>query len=146
MRFDSEYEKKWGKQPKVAVDAVVLSGMAVLLIKRKDGSFALPGGFLNPKETLLEAIIRETKQETTLSLKPYQLVHREIFDNPYRDKRSHILTMAHLFSIYVPGRHNPKVKGGDDAIGAFWHPLKHCNFPMYADHAEIIQKMVYRHV
>ena len=57
--------------PLVAVDAVVkYSENSIVLIRRKNppfrGEFALPGGFVDIGETVEEACIRETYEETNI--------------------------------------------------------------------------------
>ena len=53
----------------VVVDALVIDGRKILLVKRagqwvESGKWALPGGFLDRDETSQEAAVREVKEET----------------------------------------------------------------------------------
>ena len=65
-------------KPSLTVDAVVISGegkhMRLLVIERgKDpykGSWALPGGFVDPYENPARAVLRELEEETGL-VPPY---------------------------------------------------------------------------
>ncbi len=56
--------------PKVAVGAIVLKDGEILLVKRRfnpsSGRWALPGGHVEPGESLEEAAVRELKEETGL--------------------------------------------------------------------------------
>jgi len=53
----------------VTVDAILVEGAKILLVKRAAGlpcagKYALPGGYLNRDETLEEGVLREVKEET----------------------------------------------------------------------------------
>lgn len=71
----------------VTVDAIVIRGDEILLVKRADGhieggKYALPGGFLDRGETCAEAVLRELKEETG-----YEAEVKELFlinDSPER--------------------------------------------------------------
>lgn len=106
----------------ITVDAVVFYRGKLLLIKRKNypgkGLDALPGGFVNPEETLLEAVIRECAEETGLHLKKEWLFHAKVFDAPHRAPGVRIITHAHAF--FIPSTELVEIKGADDAESAFW--------------------------
>ncbi len=57
--------------PRLAVGAIVLKDDKILLVKRKyppsAGWWSLPGGHVKEGETLVEAVIRELKEETSLT-------------------------------------------------------------------------------
>lgn len=106
----------------ITVDSVVFWREKVLMITRKNypgkGLAALPGGFVNPTETLFEATIRECQEETGLKLEKTWAFSRDVFDDPKRAPGVRIITHAHAFII--PSNVNPVIKGGDDAESAFW--------------------------
>jgi 8-oxo-dGTP diphosphatase len=63
------------KGPIIAVGAVILDREGkILLVKRRNppnaGKWAVPGGKVELGETLEEAVIRETLEETSLEVKP----------------------------------------------------------------------------
>ncbi|MCR4324733.1 MAG: NUDIX hydrolase [Candidatus Curtissbacteria bacterium] len=73
----------------VVVDAIVVNKKKeILLVKRsKDkvtegGKWALPGGFMDRDETLIEAVLRETKEETGWEIGDVELLR--VVDNPKR--------------------------------------------------------------
>lgn len=128
-----EYKAEWSKAPYpptfVTTDAILIKSGHVLLVTRKmnpgKGLFALPGGFLNQKEHLIDGCIRELKEETGVNLPKDELKKRvvcqKVFDNPDRSLRGR--TITHAFHIDLGSGKLPKVKGSDDAENAFWMPL-----------------------
>jgi len=85
--------------PLVAVDAVVkYSENSIVLIRRKNppfrGEFALPGGFVDIGETVEEACIRETYEETNIRVTIKKLIG--VFSAPNRDPRGHNISIAFL--------------------------------------------------
>ncbi len=113
----------------VTVDAVVVHSGHVLLIQRRaepgKGLWALPGGFVNAAERLVDACIRELREETRLKL-PSAVLRGSIkatrvFDQPERSARGRTITHGYFFEF--PSGELPPVKGGDDADKARWVPL-----------------------
>lgn len=140
--------------PKIsnAVDAVITCGDYVLLIKRGKepgkGMFALPGGFVEENETLQQAAIRETKEETGIDLYSYGFsddweVFRETYDDPKRDPRGRVITVAHSFNLHNYGP-PPKLEAGDDAAEAHWVGLTRIDEiedQFFLDHYKIINDL-----
>lgn len=58
----------------VSVKAIVPSGGAVLLLQKADGTWELPGGRLEPHESIDACVKREVLEETGLTCAPRQLV------------------------------------------------------------------------
>jgi 8-oxo-dGTP diphosphatase len=102
-------------QPSVAVDTAVLtlaprtspaSGappprLSVLLVRRPVGAtgpqWALPGTFLHQGERLADAVTRSLTQKAGITGgHPVQLL---VFDDPQRDERGWVLSVAHLAVI-----------------------------------------------
>lgn len=111
------------------VDAVVTAAGHVLLVKRGGfpgkGQWALPGGFVEPRERLLKSALRELHEETQLAVDEAELVATlrgvKVFDHPERSQRGRTITHAHYFAL---SRHDlPQVEGGDDAAQARWVPI-----------------------
>jgi 8-oxo-dGTP diphosphatase len=92
-------------RPAVTVDVVLFTildnELKVLTILRRNapfkGRWALPGGFINPDETLESAARRELREETGISVDYLEQFHT--FDAPERDPRGRIITIAHLALI-----------------------------------------------
>jgi bifunctional NMN adenylyltransferase/nudix hydrolase len=151
---DYKDNKRWAehKPTFTTTDAVVVMSGHVLLVRRGKkpgkGCFALPGGFVNTDETLLDSALRELKEETRIIYPKDQLKaslkKQHVFDHPYRDNRGR--TITHGFYFNLPAGELPKVKGGDDAAEAFWMPLADvAQFEdrFYSDHMHIINYFVY---
>jgi bifunctional NMN adenylyltransferase/nudix hydrolase len=145
-----EYKKSWESAPYpptfVTTDAVVVQSGHILLVKRGHapgiGQWALPGGFLNQKETLIDGCIRELREETRLKVPAPVLKgsikNQRTFDDPNRSSRGRTITHAFHFEL-TPMESLPKVKGSDDAVDAQWvklHDLR-CD-KMFEDHYDII--------
>jgi ADP-ribose pyrophosphatase YjhB (NUDIX family) len=69
-------------RPFLAVSAAIMRDGRVLLVRRARaparGLYTLPGGVVEAGETLVEAVIREVKEETSLDIEPVALAgHRE---------------------------------------------------------------------
>ena len=108
-------------RPSVAADVIVCLKQdlcKILLIKRKNPPFqnmwALPGGFLDMNEYLIETAKRELYEETGLLLD--NLVFFGIYDKPDRDPRGRTIS-----AVYYAIIENPlKITAGDDASYANW--------------------------
>lgn len=131
-------------RPAVTVDLVVLRQAGdpdgavedVLLIRRgrrpSKGQWALPGGFIEPGESLGEAAARELYEETGLMVSELRQVGT--FGEPGRDPRGWIISVA--FRAAAP--RDVTVRASDDAAEARWWPVS--DLPDLAfDHAEIIE-------
>ena len=150
FEFVKKYKEQWAQSPFppmfVTVDAVVVQSGHVLLVKRGarpgKGQWAIPGGFLDHKEKIVDGALRELKEETKikvpLAVLRGNIVEREVFDNPNRSSRGR--TITHGFLIHLPPEKElPKIKGSDDAAEAKWFPLSEVKRDMmYEDHFDII--------
>lgn len=149
--FIKKYKQAWNVAPYaptfVTVDTVVVQSGHVLLIRRRAEPgkklFAIPGGFVNQKERLIDAAIRELREETKLKV-PDPVLRGSIkgtfiADDPGRSLRGR--TITHAFFIELPPGELPKVKGSDDADKAKWVPLNvfsKMEDQMFEDHYHII--------
>lgn len=138
MKFTYDYPR-----PAVTVDAVLLrkavSAPEILLIRRRfspfAGLWALPGGFINEDEDLLDAVYRELAEETGLSTANFRQFRT--YGNPKRDPRHRTVTV-----VYIAWIEELKIPfAGDDASEACWFKLN--MLPQLAfDHAQIISDVV----
>jgi bifunctional NMN adenylyltransferase/nudix hydrolase len=154
--FIKKYKEQWADSPYpptfMTVDAIVIQGSHVLLIKRKSepgkGLWAMPGGFIQPYEVCKDAMLRELKEETKLKVPTpileKSIVHQQLFDDPGRSTRGRTFTQAFLIHLTGGNGELPKVKGADDAEEARWVPLhefENMSAEMYEDHYSIVHLM-----
>ena len=125
------YRASWQAAPyppiHVTVDALLRCQGQVLLIRRGHapgkGLWALPGGFVEPQDTLWQSCLRELAEETGCTLTEEQLraAYRQVrvFDHPGRSLRGRVITHVYHFDLGddIPP---PPVQGGDDAAHAQW--------------------------
>jgi bifunctional NMN adenylyltransferase/nudix hydrolase len=106
---------------------------------------ALPGGFINVRERVVDGILRELREETKLKI-PEKVLRGsiqkvELFDAVDRSLRGRTITHAAL--IELPAGKLPPVKGSDDAKKAVWVPLSSIREEdMFEDHYHIIDGLV----
>jgi bifunctional NMN adenylyltransferase/nudix hydrolase len=148
-----KYKEAWKAAPFpptfMTVDAVVVQSGHILLVERGDmpgkGLWALPGGFLNQNETMLDGAIRELKEETKIKV-PVPVLKGSIkesktFDAPNRSSRGRTITQAFYIDLGVGEL--PKVKGSDDAAKAFWVPFNEVKQEkLFEDHFFIIDNFI----
>lgn len=146
---------KPGKYPIImtTVDAVVTQDGHILLVKRKNlpgkGLWALPGGFLNPYETLLDGVVRELREETGLKISANVLKTKardsRVFDSPGRSLRGRVITHCYHIPLQNMDGKLPAIKGGSDACEAKWfpfHEIRNMRDVFYEDHRSIINAML----
>lgn len=123
--FLKSYDASKYERPSVTVDMLIFTvdikkGLELLLIKRKNPPFkdawAIPGGFVEMKESLDEAAARELKEET--GIKKLHMEQLYTFGEVDRDPRTRVISVAYL--ALVP-KDKLKVKAGDDAADAKWY-------------------------
>ncbi|SHI85831.1 8-oxo-dGTP diphosphatase [Flavobacterium terrae] len=123
----------------VTVDIVLCKSSKILLIKRLKDPFkdcwALPGGFVDENEDLEDAAKRELLEET--SVKVDKLTQIGAFGKPFRDPRSHTVSIAYYGEV----PENTIAIAADDAKEAYWFSMN--DLPELAfDHQEIIEKVL----
>ncbi|MFK0102880.1 MULTISPECIES: NUDIX domain-containing protein [unclassified Streptomyces] len=124
----------------LAVFTVRASRLHVLLVERGaepyKGHWALPGGFLLPRESAGAAARRELAEETGLSDATVSGLHLEqlrTYSDPDRDPRMRVVSVAH--TALVPDL--PEPRGGGDAAGARWWDAARTG-PLAFDHDRIL--------
>lgn len=107
---------------------IIESGYDILLVKRADigefkGVWEVPGGKLDPGETIFSAAYRETQQETGLDVEflnsdPQFIEERDIPDGKHKGKRY----MAYGFVATSLLR---EVKLSNEHVSSIWLPPEH---------------------
>lgn len=149
------YKESWRGAPFppifLTVDSLVLKSGHILIVRRGHnpgkGLLALPGGFVNQKEKIEDAALRELKEETGIKINIPDLrksiVESRVFDDPMRSARGRVISNAFLIDLGAGSL--PKVKGGDDAADAFWLPLSdyyEMETSFFEDHFHIIRSFI----
>jgi len=122
----------------LTVDVVVLTDAplpSLLLVQRGrppfSGEWALPGGFVESGEQVVDAAPRELAEETGLEVGSLRLLG--VYDTPGRDPRGWTVSVVYLTKV---GAEEP-VSGADDARDARWFLAD--TLPKLAfDHAVIV--------
>lgn len=124
----SEAKREYPR-PSLTADVVVVApaehdAYRVLFIRRAHdpfaGRWALPGGFVEPTETVAEAAARELREET--SLEGVAVEELGCFSKPGRDPRGWVVSIAHL--ARVPAERMADARAADDAADTAWLDLK----------------------
>ena len=129
--------------PQVAVGAVIIKDNRVLLVERKNqpgkGLWAIPGGKVNPGETLQEAAQREILEETGITCRALDPVY--VFDYIDRDSAGKIefhYVIIDFMAEYVRGE--PCAK--DDATDARFLSSKEVNaLPVSASTLKLLKEI-----
>ena len=104
------------RNPIPTVDIIIeIGSKGVILIKRKNSPFgwAIPGGFVDYRESLEKAAMREAKEETNLEVKVIRQFHT--YSDPKRDPRHHSISTVYI----AKGKGKPKAKDDALEIGIF---------------------------
>jgi len=126
-------------RPSVSTDVVLFAGAGdvpkVLLIRRGNepfkGRWALPGGFLDERETLEACAARELAEETGVT--GVLLEQVRAFSDPDRDPRGRVISVVFTGTVTDP----VTAAAGDDAADARWWPVRDLP-PLAFDHDEVI--------
>lgn len=122
--------------PSLAVDVVVRFDRKILLIERRNNptGWALPGGFVDPGETVETAARREMREELSLELE--ELRQWKVFSDPDRDPRGHVVSVC----FKARGIGQPRA-GGDAGNAKLFSP--HDPWPeLVFDHRTILEEYV----
>lgn len=125
--FLSGYDSSKYESPSQTVDILVVKevescnsnlGLSILMIQRRNhpciGGWALPGGFVEMRESLNEAASRELEEET--GLKEHHLTQLYTWGDVKRDPRARIITTSYLAYL----SEDKEVQAGDDASDTAW--------------------------
>lgn len=133
-RMLRKYHDAWAAAPYppvfVTVDAILKCAGHVLLVQRGrapgKGLYAVPGGFIEARESVYQSALRELREETSVGLLELNLRHAlkgvNVFDHPDRSLRGRTITHAHFFDLGPSEL--PEVQAGDDAAAALWVPIE----------------------
>lgn len=124
----------------VAVALLLRVGDDILLTRRARapaaGLLDFPGGFVDPDETLEQAMVRELAEELGMDVDPAALRYAFSGCNRYPFAEVTYLTADAFFLLELAER--PRLQCADDVAEAQWHPLtdipwEQLAFPNVAD-------------
>lgn len=152
QKFLADYHLEDYPRPSVTADIVTFSmhtrqnssyrcepekKLCILLIQRKNPPFqhcwALPGGFMQPDETIEICAGRELYEETGAEVEV--LRHVGVFSKPGRDPRGWIISNTFFSVLSQKTLQSMKIEGRDDAACAKWFDLQ---LKKVQDHEELI--------
>jgi 8-oxo-dGTP diphosphatase len=122
------------RNPVPTVDILIeLDGGGIVLIERKNEphGWAIPGGFVDYGETVEQAAVRESKEETSLDVTLVRQFH--VYSDPARDPRRHTLTVVFI------ARASGTPVAADDAKGIGVFTRETLPAPLCFDHATILE-------
>lgn len=149
------YHKSWECAPYppvfVTVDALVQCQEKILLVERGQapgkGLLALPGGFLEQRDTMWQSCLRELQEETCIEIPEEQwrasLKQTQLFDHPDRSLRGRVITQ--VFHFDLGDKTLPPVHGSDDAKEAHWFDIARIREEperFFDDHFHILEKLL----
>lgn len=152
------YQASWANAPYppvfVTVDGFVRCADHLLLVRRGHrpgkGQWALPGGFVEPRDTLWQSCLRELQEETNFPLSDAEMRERlqgvEVFDHPDRSLRGRTITHVHAIDLGA-NTPLPEVVGGDDAAQAVWMPVSELpalESQFFEDHFHVVRRCMAR--
>jgi len=132
---------------RIAVDAIVFgyknSQLYVLLIQQKFGTsdsyWALPGGLVKNDESLKDAVQRELREETNVSVDYFEQLFT-FGDDIFRDPRNRVVSVAY-FALVNPSK--LEIKADSDAENVQWFKISEVP-AMAFDHNLILNKAIER--
>ena len=114
-------KRDYPDRPLLGVGAVIVRHEQFLIVRRANpplqGQWSIPGGLVETGETTREAVVREIREETGLTIEPIELI--EVFERILRDTNSrvqyHYVVIDYLCRI-VSGESRP----GSDVSEIRW--------------------------
>ncbi|MGB4761935.1 MAG: NUDIX domain-containing protein [Candidatus Saccharimonas sp.] len=136
----------WG--PNYTVDPVVIAGgetpSVLLILRKKDLQWALPGGFVDPTDAnVATAALRELYEETSLQLNDTS--PELVYEGPVEDPRSTREAWPETTALLWRTDAKQPIHAGDDAVDAAWAPLSQLPDDLYGSHADIIRRAIIDH-
>jgi 8-oxo-dGTP diphosphatase len=113
-------QREFPLSPLVGVGGIVVHQNRVLLVQRGTeplkGQWTIPGGLIDIGETLREAVIREVREETGLSVEPLELV--ELLDRIHREDGR--VRYHYVIADYLCRMDGGTLQAASDAAAVRW--------------------------
>jgi ADP-ribose pyrophosphatase YjhB (NUDIX family) len=113
--------RAYPQRPFLAVSAAIFRNGQVLLVKRArapaTGVYTLPGGVVECGEALMQAVVREVKEETSITIDPIALAgHRDVVVRDAAGRIHRHFVVLPFAARWVAGEFTP----GDELAEGFW--------------------------
>lgn len=138
--------------PKIAVDIMLVKGTDVFLLQRAKhrtlgGYWAVPGGHIQPGESLKQAAIRETKEEVGVTIVPAELKLLSVVNNRFPSESA---DWVYCFFITSTWDGEPNNREPEKCSAADWFSIKRLPEPIMPYLSKAIESLtdgvVYREI
>ena len=132
--------RSYPERPFLAVSAAIVRAGQILVVRRArapaDGLFSLPGGVVELGETLMQAVAREVREETNLTIEPVGLAgFREAITRDRDDRVERHFVILPFAARWLAGE--PLLN--EELSEARWlHPAELAGLPTTPGLAEIV--------
>ena len=134
--------RSYPERPFLAVSAAIVRAGQVLVVRRArppaDGLFSLPGGVVEIGETLVQAVMREVAEETSITIEPVGLAgYREAIARDRDDRVERHFVILPFAARWLAGE--PVLN--EELSEARWaHPAELAGLPTTPGLAEIVAR------
>lgn len=134
-------KREYPETPLVGVGAIIVEYGRVVLVKRGHpplaGEWSIPGGVLEVGETIREAAVREAREETSIIVKPVELLG--VFDRLMRDQDGRVRYHYVLVDFLCRRLHGDLCAACDAEEARWFSPDEVNQLSLPEDTAEVIR-------
>jgi ADP-ribose pyrophosphatase YjhB (NUDIX family) len=119
--------REYPTQPVVGVGVVIVHSGKIVLVQRGFppalGKWSFPGGIVELGETVRDAAVRETKEETGLDVELIQDTPMDAYDIMTKDAKGN-LQFHYVLLQFLTKPRDGRLKSSSDVTDARWVPFK----------------------
>lgn len=135
----------WNMGPNRTVDPIIVATEDqpyVLLVLRADTKlWALPGGFIDPGETIHQAGCREASEESGIAIPQDSIAEIVLYDGVVADTRTTAYAWAETTALLFRHTHRSKLTPDlDEVDDAQWFPLSMLPSVLHGSHGVLLQE------
>jgi 8-oxo-dGTP pyrophosphatase MutT (NUDIX family) len=143
MSYISDIRKLVGHAPimSAAATAIIYDEERGLLFEKRvdDGKWCLPGGALELKETFVEGLTREVKEETNLDIYNPEFL---IVKSPVYIKYTNLDEVYYTDAVYIVREFNGELKPDSESEELCWYKLDELPDNITPSHQEYIKLFI----